>query len=170
LLERAGRRTITRHERRVSLDLGDASALVDHGERPQAEPRSCRALVLLLTIAGAILVTLGGSVSGFDKATGKVLGLARAIALALAPVISRRSAAQPSVRSWVRARSVSERLKTELYFYLTRTGRYADRAVADRQLVQRRDSLLADVDDLGPRSERVTPVVKEPPPITDVAS
>jgi len=129
-----------------------------------------RTLVLLLTIAGAVLVTLGGTVSGFDGATGKALGLAGAVALALAPVINRRSAAGSSVGSWVRARSAAERLKTELYFYLTRTGLYRDSAGADRQLVQRRDALLADVDDLGPRSEQVTPVVKEPPPITDVAS
>jgi hypothetical protein len=129
-----------------------------------------RTLVLLLTVAGAVLVTLGGTVSGFDAATGKALGLAGAVALALAPVINKRSASGSSVGSWVRARSAAERLKTELYFYLTRTGLYGDSAGADRQLVQRRDALLADVDDLGPRSEQVTPVVKEPPPITDVAS
>jgi Protein of unknown function (DUF4231) len=82
-----------------------------------------RTLVLLLTIAGAVLVTLGGTVSGFDASTGKALGLAGAAALALAPLINKRSASGPSV-GWVRARPAAERLKTELYFYLTRTGLY----------------------------------------------
>jgi hypothetical protein len=127
-----------------------------------------RTLVLLLTIAGAALVTLGGSVAGFDQTSGKVLGAAGAVALALAPLIGKNSAGRSNVEDWVRARSASEGLKTQLYFYLTKVGAYADPTKADAQIVLRREALLEKVNDLAPRAQRVKPTVKEFPPVIDV--
>jgi hypothetical protein len=129
-----------------------------------------RTIVLLLTIVGAVLVTLGGTAAGFDEAVGKGLALAGAAALALVPIIGKNSAGQSNVQSWVRARSVSEGLKTELYFYLARVGVYADAKTAESRLVTRRDELFAKANDLWPLAQQATPTLRQAPQIGDVSS
>lgn len=91
-----------------------------------------------------------------------------ALFLLLVPVVTRLGTSQQALERWLRARSVSEQLKTETYQYLTRTGPYGDPS-ATAVLIQRRDSLLQKVADLEPNIAGI-PTERQVPAVKDVAS
>src|SRR5262249_36289240 len=136
--------------------------------RLKRDLQRARTLVLGLTLAGAFLVSLGTSVAKLDTTTGKVVGAIGAALLALVAVLGPRSAGKANVRNWVRARSISEGLKTEVYCYLTGSGRYADAATRDEALDGQTETLLEKVSDLGPYAARVPGDGAQPPALADV--
>jgi hypothetical protein len=73
------------------------------------------------------------------------------------------------VRRWTRARSVSEAIKTEVYTYLSGTGRYdgADRETRLEAEIQRLEHEAAD---LAPFSRGIQPVARSLPPVDDLES
>jgi hypothetical protein len=126
-----------------------------------------RTLLLALTLAGALLVTLGTTVTDFDDTTGKALGAVGALLLALVPVVGSRSAGRANVRNWVRARSISEGLKAAAYGYLTATGTYADPDSRDAALDHRRGELLQKVADLELYAAGIRADGGKPPEVAD---
>jgi conflict system pore-forming effector with SLATT domain/uncharacterized protein DUF4231 len=100
-----------------------------------------RHLTLWLTVVAAALsaVAIGRHWSGY-------LAVASASALALAAVVARRSSGL-AVSDWVRLRSISEALKSEVYEHLAGVGRYrtGDR---DALLLDRVEHLADDARDL----------------------
>jgi hypothetical protein len=123
-----------------------------------------RAIVLGLTIAGAALSALA-VVAGLDTPGGKVLAFSSASAVAVAALLRPRSS-QQAVRDWTRARSASEAIKTEVFLYLTRVGRYGaadpdEPFEAEIATIERAaDDLLRHASDIGP-SRRPLPAVRD---------
>lgn len=114
-----------------------------------------------LAVAGSQLNAVSAAVSG---------ALAGAAAVAMATVgllLSRQSAEE--VRDWMRARSVSEAIKTEVFMYLSGSDAYytADR---DRRLEAEVQRLEQDADDLPQYTEAVRAPDRSLPPVHDVDS
>ena len=76
-----------------------------------------RTTALGLGIGAGLLAVLAVEAAGLRSWLGRVLGFAAAAAAGLAPLVGRR-AGTDQVRTWTRARSASEGLKTEVYSYL----------------------------------------------------
>ena len=83
-------------------------------------------VILILAIAGAVLVTVGAQVSDTSELAGRVLSGLGAAALAASPVISRTKLGKDGVSNWIRARSASEGLKSEVYLYRAGADPYGD--------------------------------------------
>jgi hypothetical protein len=74
-----------------------------------------RNLVLRITVAGAALSTLAASLQPSTPRTAA--GIAGAAALALVPFFTRYFLSAEKTSNWLRARSVSEGIKSEIYRY-----------------------------------------------------
>jgi hypothetical protein len=126
-------------------------------------------VALVLSCAGAVLAVASDQMATHwgqwaTHAHGRVAWVG-ALALVLVPVVTQLGTSRSALERWLRARSVSEQLKTEIYQYLTRTGPYVE-SPADLVLIKRRDSLLEKVADLEPEiaglvAERSLPPVKD---------
>jgi SMODS and SLOG-associating 2TM effector domain 1/Protein of unknown function (DUF4231) len=127
-----------------------------------------RAVALALTIAGAVLATLGSQVATVSTPAGKALLWAAAVAIGFVPVIRPRFGRQ-AVEVWARARSASESMKEQIYTYLAAVSPYRD-ADRDQQLRERADATLAAVDDLLPRIVGIEPASRSLPAVHDVGS
>jgi len=77
-----------------------------------------RTVVLFLTIAGAALSTFAAGSTG--PAARTAAGIAGAAALAVVPFLTRYFLSAEKTRNWLRARSISEGIKSEIY--LCRAG------------------------------------------------
>jgi hypothetical protein len=133
-----------------------------------------RLLALCLGIFGAILATFASGDGGTAETAGannsgrevsKLMGIASAVSLTLATFVA-RGFGKIAIQNWTRARSVSEKLKQEVYLYLTGTKPYNgdDRVkiLADNSAALRRQ-----VEDLAPVAARVSATAK---PLPDVAT
>ena len=84
-------------------------------DRLKSRRTRARSTVLCLTIVGAALQTLASTVS--DARIKTVLGIVGFISLALVPVITGYLLKPEETRKWLRARSISEGIKSEFYTY-----------------------------------------------------
>lgn len=125
-----------------------------------------RVIALALTIAAAVLATLGTQVTAVSTPAGKGLLWAAAVAAGLVPVIRPRFGRQ-AVEAWARARSASESLKEQVFTYLAEVSPYrgVDR---EQRLRQRAQATLATVDDLLPRAAGIEPRSRSLPAVHDV--
>src|SRR5947208_2377633 len=82
-----------------------------------------RTTALGLGIAAGVLAVLAAQAAGLRSWLGRVLGFAAAAAAGLAPLVARRAGTE-QVRTWTRARSASEGLKSEVYSYLAGGSAY----------------------------------------------
>jgi hypothetical protein len=129
-------------------------------------------VALVLSCAGAVFAVASDQMATHwgqwaTHAHGWVAAIA-ALALVLVPVVTQLGTSRSALERWLRARSVSEQLKTEIYQYLTRTGSYAVSS-PDLALIGRRDSLLEKVADLEPEIAGL--VAERPlPPVKDVST
>jgi hypothetical protein len=83
--------------------------------RLKARRTKSRSLVLYLTVVGAALQTLAGTV---PWATVRVTaGIAGTIALAVVPILAGYFLKPEETRKWLRARSISEGIKSEVYTF-----------------------------------------------------
>jgi uncharacterized protein DUF4231/conflict system pore-forming effector with SLATT domain len=126
-----------------------------------------RSIALGLAILAAVLVTLARQVDDFSS-VGRILAwLAAACAAILAAV---QAVSKPAkVEDWMRARSVSEAIKSEMYAYLAGVAPYRGphRATV---LGKKVDAVLASVKDLEDQTVDVLPAQRTLPGVTDVAS
>ncbi len=74
-----------------------------------------RSLVLVLTVTGAVLATIAsGSAESTARTTAGLLG---AVSLAVIPFLTKYFLSAETTRNWLRARSISEGIKSEVYLY-----------------------------------------------------
>ena len=126
-------------------------------------------VALVLSCVGAVLAVASDQMATHwgqlaQYMHGWVAGMG-ALSLVLVPVVTRLGTSHSALERWLRARSVSEQLKTEIYQYLTRTGPYSE-SEPDLALIERRDSLLEKMADLEPEiaglvAGRPLPAVKD---------
>jgi hypothetical protein len=95
--------------------------------RLKAQVSFWRNAALSLSVAGATLQTLSASLE--RSSVSRAAAVAGALALAAIPFIARSFLGPERVRRWLRARSVSEGLKSEIYKFCARAEPYdgADR-------------------------------------------
>jgi hypothetical protein len=127
-----------------------------------------RSWVLALTVAAAVLGTASAQLAGRFPGVGKVLAVAAAAGLGLAPFFA-KGAGRDAVQAWIRMRSVSESLKADVYRYLAAANPFhgADR---DAVLLARLDERMVDAGDLVTHTADIDPVPRNLPPVTDAAS
>jgi len=122
-----------------------------------------RTAALLLGILGAVLATLA-TVLATDTNHPTTLSICGALSLVAATIVA-RGFGQNHLANWIRARSVSEALKQEAYFFLTGTRPYA---AADREkiLSDRAKEIVAKATDLMVLAATKAPKERQPPSIT----
>jgi len=130
--------------------------------------RLWRSIALAFAILGAILAT-AATQAGLKTGLGQSLSIASAALLAVAPAIQKTKLSQHAIESWTRARSASEGLKAEIYFYLTATPPYAA-ADRDVKLTKNANDIKEAVDDLAGYTLRLPGVDKDMPAVHDVDS
>jgi hypothetical protein len=115
-----------------------------------------------------VLALAGSQVKGTSFPASLALGVVAAVALAAVGVLRGRTNTE-QVRRWTRARSVSEAIKTEVFTYLTASGRYeaADREAKLEADIQR---LEREAGDLTPYTGGIQPVARSLPAVHDVDS
>jgi hypothetical protein len=126
------------------------------------------ALRLGLTTAAAALALAGSQSKAVSLSASVALSVSAALALAAVGLLRGRQTLE-QVRRWTRARSVSEALKTEVFLYLTKSGRYdaVDRELRLEAEVQR---LEHEAGDLERYTEGVRPKIRPLPTVYDVDS
>jgi len=147
---------------------GRQSVWSQTANRLKAQLFRARTLALALTVIGAVAALAGSQLLPVHRLCGQLLMFVAAVAVELAPVVGRWTGAGP-VSEWVRARSVSEAVKTELHLFLTGSGRYVG---PDREgrLTEEVDRLEADATPLLPHILGVTATVRQLPAVSDVES
>jgi SMODS and SLOG-associating 2TM effector domain 1/Protein of unknown function (DUF4231) len=126
-----------------------------------------RSAALLFAILGAVLATLATQVD-LTSVLGQALSIAAAAALAVVPVIRGARLGKDRIEGWTRARSASEALKAEAYFYLTSTAPYdQDR---DGELLKQAAAIVRQVEDLAGATVGTPDADKPLPNVHDVNS
>jgi hypothetical protein len=131
-------------------------------------PSRIRSAMLILTVAAAVLALAGSQVKRVSFPASLALSVTAAVALAGVGLLRGQTNTE-QVRRWTRARSVSEAIKTEVFTYLTRSGRYAADnrdALLDAEIRRLED----EAGDLAAYSHGIQPVQRSLPPVHDVDS
>ncbi|MER5493204.1 DUF4231 domain-containing protein [Streptomyces sp. NPDC002490] len=127
-----------------------------------------RKLGLVLGATGACAGTAAAQVMAWNGTLGKVLAFLAAVTVGLVPVVTKAAGPQ-QVGDWTRLRSVSERLKGEVYAYLAHVDPYRD-PDAHQVLLERVERDLTDASDLVGRTIGIAPRARSLPAVTDVDS
>jgi hypothetical protein len=131
-------------------------------------PSRIRSAMLILTVAAAVLALAGSQVKRVSFPASLALSVTAAVALAGVGLLRGQTNTE-QVRRWTRARSVSEAIKTEVFTYLARSGRYAadnPDALLDAEIRRLED----EAGDLAAYSHGIQPVQRSLPPVHDVDS
>jgi hypothetical protein len=134
----------------------------------KAGPSRARTAQLVLTVVAAALALAGSQLKGASFAASLALGIVAALALAVVGLLRGQTNTE-QVRRWTRARSVSEAIKTEVYTFLSGTGRY-DGAERETRLETEIQRLEHEAADLTPFSRGIQPVARSLPPVHDLES
>jgi len=134
----------------------------------KAGPTRLRVLRLGLTVGAAALALAGSQVKPVSFPASVALAVTAALALAAVGLLRGRVNAEQA-RRWTRARSVSEALKSEVYLFLSRSGRYQaeDR---ERRLEAELQRLEREAGDLQRYTGGVQAKERSLPPVHDVSS
>jgi hypothetical protein len=127
-----------------------------------------RTIALVLGMATAILAVAADQVPAATTSVGRWLAGAAAFTAGLATLIQGRMSTE-QVKTWTRARSAAEGLKTEIYAYLAGGTAYTG-DTPDQHLAERTRAILTDVDDLKRHALGITPDAKQPLPVHDADS
>lgn len=127
-----------------------------------------RSLVLVLIICGAALQTLAASLASAPETSDArlIVAGAGAVALALVAFFNQMFLTPDSTRRWLRARSVSEGIKSELYTFRARAAPY-DQANALELLNERVRGIVAWAQDLEGERRLIGAVTRPAPPWLD---
>jgi alkylhydroperoxidase family enzyme len=93
-------------------------------DKLKAGPSRLRAALLALTVVAAALALAGSQLKGASLPASVTLTVIAAVALAAVGLLRSQTNVE-QVRRWTRARSVSEAIKTEVFAFLTQSGRYS---------------------------------------------
>ena len=142
-------------------------------DKLKAGPDRLRKLRLALTVAAAALALAGSQLKRVNLPGSITLAVAAALALAAVGLLRGRpapgSANVEQVRRWIRARSVSEAIKTEVFLFLTKSGRY-DAPDRDRRLEAEVQRLEHEAGNLQQHTSRVQAKDRPLPTVHDVDS
>lgn len=134
----------------------------------KAGPSRARTAQLILTVAAAVLALAASQVKGTSFPASLTLSVLGALALAVVGLLAVQTSKE-QVQRWTRARSVSEAIKTEVYTYLTQSGRY-EAANRDALLDAEIKRLEDEAGDLAGYTRGIQPVKRALPPVHDVDS
>ena len=119
-----------------------------------------RSVTLTLGMSGAFLETLAAQMPA--GTVRQVAAWSGAVCLLLVPILTQRLLALRTRRAWVRARSASEALKTEIFRFLARAAPYEDQELAPELLRETAREIENAVDDLGRHAALAKPVSSTP--------
>lgn len=83
-----------------------------------------RGSVLVLSVTGALLVAVATTLLPLGSVWQRLSAAAGALALALIPVINARYMTREATSAWMRARSMSEAIKAEVFLFCSGAGPY----------------------------------------------
>jgi len=128
-----------------------------------------RARAAVAGVAGALLETLAATLPDVAELRWPraVIALLGAVVLATVPYILRTKVTRVGIAEWVRARSVSEALKEEIYRFMLRVPPYAD-PDARASFVANVQAEKDKVQDLNRHAAAVEPPRKERPTALDI--
>lgn len=124
-----------------------------------------RRTVLLLAITTAVLAVAAEQISSLSMLAGRILSASAAITAGIATLLQRRTSTQ-QIRTWTRARSAAEGLKTEIYSYLAGGTAYTG-ANRDQQLGIETRNIVDAVSDLQRHTLKLKPDSKPLPSVRD---
>jgi hypothetical protein len=129
------------------------------GDRLKNANRSWTGPLVATGFAGVVFSTLSPEIlKGFSspeawKGAQFAITVAGPLLVACSGVLTRELLGPKSEQAWIKARGVSEDLKSEGYIYAAGAPPYADRAAAPEALLGRIDAIAAGTDDVGPLAE-----------------
>ncbi len=124
-----------------------------------------RFVAAIAGVFGALLETLAATIASLGDGAAvvsSVVAIVGALTLAVVPYVQRTKASRDRMSEWVRARSVSEDLKEQVYRFLLKVSPY-DRVSPVQELLRQRESLLNKVTDLNRYAALIAPVVHARP-------
>lgn len=127
-------------------------------------------VAVCLTVGAAVATTAASQLPASCDVARRVLSFGAGLAVALLALVGRNWTSPARMREWIRARSVSEGLKSQTYLYVTRSGRYR-KGDADDAFAEQHATTVNGAADLTRLTADVTPAAKpvppNPMPITD---
>jgi len=123
-----------------------------------------RLFVVLFTVLGAVVETIASQFTTWSNMVwiSQVLAILGAVLLGLATFVGRQKLTSLRQHQWLRARSLSEGLKKEIYFYLTSLPPYIGND-ADQILLDRTNKLCDLGKDLEGELAGIPDPVEQPP-------
>lgn len=124
-------------------------------DRLKRSRTTARTTALFLTIIGAALQTIAGTSKAIQW--GTIAGILGTVALALVPLIATFWLKPEQTKRWLRARSISEGIKSEYHLFRAQAAPYdADGAL------QRLDSKITEIDSWGADMENLRAAIGSP--------
>lgn len=127
-----------------------------------------RRIALVLVVVVAALATTAGALAESVPGLARALAAGAAAGSALLPVL-RPAWSGARLREWTRARSVSEALKSEVYLWLAKAGRYRDDSTGAR-LREETNRVCSDAGDLLRYRQGIEPADRPLPAVSDPSS
>ena len=137
-------------------------------DRMKRRIEAARRFALVLVVVVAALATAAGVLAENVPTSAQVLAAGAAAGSALLPVL-RPAWSGARLRDWIRARTVSEALRSEVYLWLARAGRYRDDPAGTR-LREVTNRVRADAADLLRHRQGIEPEERPLPAVSDPAS
>jgi hypothetical protein len=129
---------------------------------------TARRIALVLVVVVAALGTAAGALAGSVPGLAGTLAAGAAAGSALLPLL-RPAWSGSRLRDWTRARSVSEALKSEVYLWLAKVGRYRDDPGGAR-LREEANRVRSDAADLLRYRQGIEPADRPLPEVSDPSS
>ncbi|NHC16404.1 DUF4231 domain-containing protein, partial [Motilibacter deserti] len=127
-----------------------------------------RTTALVLGMVGAASGALAAQTFSAGSAPARTAAVVGAVCLALVPVVLQQRAGLAATTAWIRKRSVSEELKSQMFLYLTRTEPY-DGPDASERLADEAQRVIGDAAELQGATAGITTSAR-PPAVTDIES
>lgn len=125
-----------------------------------------RAATLGATVAAGVLGAASAQLMPISPPVGRTLAFLAMLAAGAAPFVA-VGAAPDRIRRWLRLRSVSEEVKSQVYVHLAGLAQYRQQARRDTELLERTGTLLAQVVDLEPETRGLHPADRPLPSVID---
>lgn len=126
---------------------GERQVWAATSRQKKAEIFSWKFRVLVLTIAGALLATVSKELTGIPDSTPWIIGIVGGGMIALATYFGKEILSPGQERLWIRARSLAETLKAEIFLFRAGAAPYDGPDPATR-LMERVRKLLSTVTDV----------------------
>ena len=123
---------------------GEYRAWAATSRQKKAEIFSWKFWVLVLTVVGALLATVSKQIAGFSDPAAWAIGIVGGGLVALATYFGREILSPEQERIWIRARSMAEALKSEIFLFRAGATPYEGPEPGDKLMEQVRKHLGAE--------------------------